>query len=429
MRKLLHKLLRFYARQVLRKYKPAIIGVTGSVGKSATKEAIYIALKRFYRIRRSLKNYNNEIGVPLTILGRMSPGKKLSGWLRVFWMALGSLWFTEKSYPEILVLEMAADHPGDIQYLTDFAPCRIGVITAVGPSHLEFFKNIDNVIKEKQTIVTNLLPGGWAILNADDENVLKIKDKVDSKIITFGLSEEASVRALEVNLDQEFTSDGSIKVNGLRFKIKYEGSVVPVFLPETTSYAAIYAALAAVAVGATFGLNLIELSDALKAFVPLSGRMKLIPGQNHTLIIDDTYNSSPKAVLSALESLAKIHIQPGARKWVVLSDMLELGRSSVEEHENIGRAVAEYDFGFLLTFGTESENIRSGAKKMCRDKNRYFTSQEDLIKHLHQNLQPGDLVLIKGSQGMRMEHVVKAIMAEPQKAKLLLVRQTDEWDE
>ena len=136
MKKLLHKLLRFYARQVLKKYKPAIIGVTGSVGKSATKEAIYIVLKRFYRVRRSLKNYNNEIGVPLTILGRMSPGKKLSGWLRVFWMALGSLWFTEKSYPEILVLEMAADHPGDIKYLTDFASCRIGVITAIGPLSL-----------------------------------------------------------------------------------------------------------------------------------------------------------------------------------------------------------------------------------------------------------------------------------------------------
>ena len=429
MKKFLHKLLRFYARRVLKKYKPAIIGVTGSVGKSATKEAIYIVLKRFYRVRRSLKNYNNEIGVPLTILGRMSPGKKLSGWLRVFWMALGSLWFTEKSYPEILVLEMAADHPGDIKYLTDFASCRIGVITAIGPSHLEFFKNIDNVIKEKQIIVTHLPPGGWAILNADDDNVLKIKDTVDSKIITFGLSQETSVRALEINLDQEFGGDGSIKINGLRFKIKHEGSVVPVFLPDTISYAAIYAALAAVAAGVTFGINLVEISDALKAFVPLSSRMKLIEGINHTLIIDDTYNSSPKAVMSALESLDKINLQPGARQWIVLADMLELGRASVEGHENVGRAVAEHNFDYLLTFGVEAKNIAIGAKKMGQDKIHSFDAQDKLIEHIRQNLQPGDLVLIKGSQGMRMERVVKALMAEPQKAKLLLVRQGDEWDE
>jgi len=429
MRKFLHKLLRFYARQVLRKYKPAIIGVTGSVGKSATKEAIYTVLKNFYRVRRSLKNYNNEIGVPLTILGRLSPGKKLSGWLRVFWMALGSLWFTEKSYPEILVLEMAADHPGDIKYLTDFAPCRIGVITAIGPSHLEFFKNIDNVIKEKQIIVTHLPPGGWAVLNADDENVLKIKEKVDSKIITFGLSQEASVRALEINLDQEFTGDGSVKVNGLRCKFKYEGSVVPVFLPDTVSYAAIYAALAAAAVGVTFGLNLVEISDALKTFAPLSGRMKLIKGLNHTLIIDDTYNSSPKAVRSALESLETIHLPPGARRWIVLGDMLELGRTSAEEHEQIGRVVAEHNFDYLLTFGPEAKNIALGAKKMGQDKIISFDVQDKLIAHLKQHVQPGDLILIKGSQGVRMERVVKALMAEPRKAKLLLVRQTDEWDE
>ncbi|MCX6741261.1 MAG: UDP-N-acetylmuramoyl-tripeptide--D-alanyl-D-alanine ligase [Candidatus Parcubacteria bacterium] len=425
----MHKLLRFYARQILKKYKPAVIGVTGSVGKSATKEAIYIVLKRFYRVRRSLKNYNNEIGAPLTILGRLSPGKKLSGWLRVFWMALGSLWFTEKSYPEILVLEMDADHPGDIKYLTDLAPCRIGVITAIGPSHLEFFKNIDSVIKEKQIIVTQLPPGGWAVLNVDDENILRIKEKADSKIITFGLSEEASVRALEINLDQELTADGSIKVNGLRFKFKHEGSVVPVFLPDTVSLSAIYAALAAAAVGVTFGLNLVEISDALKAFVPLAGRMKLIPGLNHTLIIDDTYNSSPKAAISALDSLDKIHLQPGARRWIVLADMLELGRTSIEEHENIGRAVVEHNFDYLLTFGLEAKNIALGAKKMGHDKIFFFDSQDKLIEHLQQNIRVGDLILIKGSQGMRMERVVKALMAEPQKAKFLLVRQSNEWDE
>jgi len=428
MKKLLHKILRYYAQRVLKKYKPIIIGITGSVGKSATKEAIYTVLKKFYRVRRSLKNYNNEIGVPLTILGRLSPGNKIAGWLRVFWMALGSLWFTEKSYPEILILEMAADHPGDIKYLTNFAPCRLGVITAIGPSHLEFFKNIDNVVKEKQILVTHLPPGGWAILNADDSNVLKIAETVDSKIITFGLAEEADVRALEINLEQEITPRGTIKINGLRFKVKYQGSLVPVFLPATLSKSAVFSALAAMAVGATFDLNLVEMSETLKELKPLPGRMCLISGIKNTLLVDDTYNSSPKAVLSALDSIEEIKIMSGARKWVVLADMLELGRNSAEEHERVGRTAADHQLDYLITFGPEAKNIAVGAKKMGLDRIKSFEQQNELINYLRSALKPGDLILIKGSQGMRMERVVKALMAEPQKAKLLLVRQGEDWE-
>lgn len=309
MKKFFQKLLRYYAVKVLKKYGPFVIGVTGSVGKSSTKEAIYAVLKDRFNVRRSLKNYNNEIGLPLTVLGRLSPGKNLAGWLRVFWMALGSIWFPEKSYPKILILEMAADHPGDIKYLTKIAPCQIGVVTAIGPSHLEFFKNIDGIIKEKQGLVGHLPSNGWAILNADDPQVLAMKEKTKAKILTFGFCEEADVRAMEFKLEQE----SGLENYGIRFKIKYSGSMVPVFLPNVLGKSTVYAALAAAAVGATFGLNLIEIAESLKSFEPLPGRLRLLKGLKNTLIIDDTYNSSPNAVRAALEVLQEIIVPPAAK--------------------------------------------------------------------------------------------------------------------
>ncbi|MDD2646922.1 MAG: UDP-N-acetylmuramoyl-tripeptide--D-alanyl-D-alanine ligase [Patescibacteria group bacterium] len=429
MKKILHKILRFFAKKVLNKYQPIIIGITGSVGKSATKEAVYYVLKNFRRVRRSLKNYNNEIGVPLTILGRMSPGKNLAGWLRVFWLAFGSIWYKERSYPEILILEMAADHPGDIKYLTNFAPCQIGVLTAIGPSHLEYFKNIDNVIKEKQEIVTNLKRSGWAVLNIDDPNIAKIKEKVDNKLITYGTSAEANVQAVEINLDYEISETGKIKINGLRFKVKYHGSIVPVFLPQTISLANVYTALAAIAVGMTFDFNLVEASDSLKQFASLPGRMKPIDGKSETLVIDDTYNSSPNAVLSALKSIKQIKLKECGRKWIVLADMLELGKDSTEQHRLVGEAVAKDKLDHLITFGEGAKNIALGAREagMPEQKIKSFDDKRELIKFLNESIQPGDLILVKGSQGMRMEQVVKELMLQGQAAKHLLVRQGDEW--
>jgi UDP-N-acetylmuramoyl-tripeptide--D-alanyl-D-alanine ligase len=427
-KKILQKILKFLAKRVIKKYKPFVIGITGSVGKSSTKEAVYAVLKSNFNVRRNLKNYNNEIGVPLTILGRLSPGKSFTGWLRVFWMALGSILFTEKSYPQILVLEMAADKPNDIAYLTKIAPCQIGIVTAIGPTHLEFFKSIENVIKEKEIIVTHLSTKGWAILNADDPNVLAMKEKVSAKVLTYGLSEKADIKGLEIEIDQNLDNDCP-KINGLKFKIKYGGSIVPVFLPNILGKGLVYASLAATAVGIIFDLNLIEISEALEKIEPLPGRLRPIKGINNSLIIDDTYNSSPKAVLEALETVLEIKTKPLARKFIVLGDMLELGKKSVEEHKKIGEIVAQKNFDYLLTYGKESKNIYQSALENGMDQNKakFFEEQKELIEFLKKEIKEGDVILVKGSQGMRMEKVVKEIMKEPNKAKQLLVRQTDEW--
>ncbi len=287
MKKFLEAILAFFARRTIRKYKPVVIGITGSVGKSSTKEAIYTVLDKYFKVRRSLKNYNNEIGLPLTILGRLSPSKSLAGWLRVFWMAVGTVAFPEKSYPKVLILEMAADHPSDIEYLINIAPCQIGIITAVSPTHLEFFKSVENVAKDKQKIISHLPPKGWAILNADDERVMAMKNQTEARILTYGLSEKADVRVVEINLGQEL-GEKRLEIRGLKFKVSYKGSTVPVFLPKILARSQVYSALAAIAVGLTLDLNLIEISEALKNYQPLPGRMKPIRGIKNSLIIEKT---------------------------------------------------------------------------------------------------------------------------------------------
>ncbi len=423
--KILQKLLAWFARRVIKKYKPITIGITGSVGKSSAKEAIYVVLKDRFSCRRSVKNYNNEMGVPLTVLGHYSPGKDIVGWLRVF---LDNIIFQTKFYPRILILEMAADRIGDIEYLVNIIPLNIGVVTAVSPAHTEFLGSLEDVAKEKQMLIDKLPSNGWAILNADDEKVISMRDKTAARIITFGLSEAADVRAIEIALEQELRGN-KVVIKGLKFKVDYAGSVVPVFLPNVIAKSQIYAVLAAVAAGITFDLNLIEITESLKKYQPLPGRMTLIPGVQDTLIIDDTYNSSPKAAQLALETLREIKIYPQGKKWVVLGDMRELGYLSQQSHYDIGKKVAEMGFDCLLTVGQEAKEIAHGASQFGMSKNKIFSFEnlELVAEFLKEKVKRGDILLIKGSQAMRMEKIVKGIMLEPQKAESILVRQDKEW--
>lgn len=426
--KILHKILAFFAKRVLKKYKPTIVGITGSVGKSSTKEAIYTALKDHMNVRRSLKNYNNEIGVPLTILNMSSPGKKLIGWLRVFWMAIGIKIFPDKSYPEVLALEMAADRPKDIKYLTKLATPNQGVVTAISHAHTEFLGSLENIAKEKQLIVTCLPASGWAILNADDERVMGMKEKTSAKVITFGTSRQADVRALRIEFEQELKGD-NVQIKGLRFKVTHAGSVVPVFLPNVIAKTQVYAILAAVATGITFNLNLIEISEALRDYTPLHGRMVPIPGIKKTLIIDDTYNSSPKSAESALKVLQEIKIRSGGRKWTVLGDMRELGNLSQDAHYDLGKRVVSMGFDMLITVGQEAEEIAHAAHHagMLKSAIESFETSDGVSQFLKSQVRKGDVLLIKGSQAVRMEKIVKGIMLRPHQAKRLLTRQTDEW--
>lgn len=422
MKKWLEKILAGLARAILRKYQPKIVGITGSIGKTSAKEAIFAVLKNRFNARQNLKNYNNELGLPLTIIGEESGGRSLIHWLLVFLKALRLILFRDSNYPRVLVLEMGADKPGDIDYLLEIAPCDIGVITKIGPTHLEAFKTIDNIVKEKRRLIEGLSKEGYAILNDDDPLTRSMAERTKAQVIFFGSSEAAQVRFIDL------TEQGQgLRIEGIKFKINYGGSTVPVFLPGVVGAHQIDCALIAAAVGLALGLNLIEVAEGLKNYKSPRGRVNLILGQKDSLIIDDTYNSSPAAASAAVESVARLRLAGNNRKIAVLGDMLELGDLTAEAHIDLGRKVAEMGFARLVAVGQFREFVVQGAQeKGLQDILQYENSQQ-AAKELPELLQPGDLILVKGSQGARMERIVKALMLNPEKAGELLVRQGKEW--
>jgi len=421
-KKIIRLKLRILAKMILKKYRPEIIGITGSIGKTSAKNAIHLILSSKFSVRKSEKNYNNEIGLPLTVIGADSPHKSIAGWIGVFFRAFGLMLSRDRNYPEVLILEMGADRPGDIDYLLKIAKPKVGVITGVAEAHLEFFKSLESVKKEKTSLVRPIGAEGFAILNGDDPSLASLSDELKCETIKYGFNEDNDAVAAIAN-------GGLFGVEGASFKVKYQGSVVPVFLPMAIGRPAVYAALAACAVGSVYGINLIDAANALKEFRLPKGRMNLIPGVKRTLIIDDTYNSSPRASLEALDALAAIKLPEAARRFAVFGDMLELGKYTEEGHERVGERAARLGVDFIITAGERSRDIGRGAERagMSRDRIFHFAKNSEAGLFLQDRIRQGDLILVKGSQSARMEKVVKEIMAEPLRAEELLVRFDKEW--
>lgn len=270
MKKLLQLKLKMFSRMIIKKYQPVVIGITGSIGKTSTKEAINKVLQQKLRVRTTFKNYNNEIGLPLTIIGRKSPGRSFFGWLGVFLYACYLLIIKNKKYPEVLVLEMGVDHAGDMKYLLEIVPVDIGVVTAVSYSHLEYFGSITNIQKEKQELIENLNPKGLAVLNFDNQYVKEMTEFSKARTLSYGLKEGVNFRAQDIVYN--FTKEG-YDILGIHFKLNYNGSVVPVYMKNVMAETAIYAALAATAVAQYFDFNLVEIATALSDFSLPKGRM------------------------------------------------------------------------------------------------------------------------------------------------------------
>ena len=425
--KFIEKILASLAKKILKKYQPEIIGITGSVGKTSTKEAIFTVLKNKYNARANPGNYNNELGVPLTIIDSKTAGRNFLRWLPVFFKAWKLILKKDKNYPEILVLEMAAAHSGDIKYLINIAPCKVGVVTTVGPSHMEFFKDIKNVIKEKEKIVTHI-KNGWAVLNADDDLVMSIQKNTRAKVLTYGLSKNADVCAQDIN----YEADGSgvsckIIINNQQSIINNKKNNAD--FKNVLSSGQMSSILAAISVGLIYDIPLAQAVSSLKDFRFPSGRLNLIKGIKNTFIIDDTYNSSPKAVKVALEVLSRIEC--AGRRWAVLGDMLELGGLTETTHQEVGEWVKQFKVDILICVGekmtTAAQVAENGELALVKEKVICFDNSDEVKKFIQNEISQGDLILVKGSQGMRMEKIVKEIMAEPQRAEELLVRQNKKW--
>ena len=445
------------ARMYLRRYKPQIIAVTGNVGKTSTKEAIAVVLSRIKKVRSGKGNLNNEFGVPLTIVGDWMDDyyeaeNTLFFWIRVLTVSFFGLFF-QRNYPEILVLEYGADKPGDIKRLAAKFKPHIGVVTAVGevPVHVEYFSGPEAVAREKGRLVEPLSVSDFAVLNFDDLAVLEMKERTKAKVFTYGFGEGAMVRIS--NLEFLISNE---KPEGVSFKMNYNDSFVPFKLSGSLGKSQGYAAAAAAAVGAIFGMNLVDISEALSEYHGPKGRLKILKGIKNSTIIDDTYNASPLSTHLALETLREIKevssdaspdalvgVPVGARRAVaILGDMLELGKYTIQAHQEMGNMAGSF-VDLLVCVGSRAKFIADSAfnqmptefldglthrQETTPRKNIYkFETSDEAKLKVRELIREGDIVLVKGSQGMRMEKIVEEIMAEPEKKKELLVRQSKKW--
>ncbi len=424
-KKIVATILRFEARLLLSKYRPRVVAITGSVGKTSTKDAVFEVVAASAHARKSEKSFNSEIGLPLTILGQPNAWSNPLRWAETLVDGL-MLYASRHPYPEWLVLEVGADRPGDIRSLAKWLRVDVAVITRLPevPVHVEFFDSAEAVLEEKASLINALKQDGALVLYADDKKVAALRERAPhAHSITFGFSEGADVRAHGVEII--FTDN---KPAGIRAHVKAQGDSGILEVKGTIGAHALMPALAAVAVGKALGKPLPEILEALKGYVPPPGRMHLIEGEKDTIIIDDTYNSSPAATHAALEALALVSPAQTGRRIAVLGDMLELGRHSVEEHRKVG-AVVVGKADILMTVGFRARDIAQGALDNGLSDGNIF-QYEDAARagrELEAMLKEGDVVLVKGSQSMRMERIVEEVMQDPSHADDLLVRQDAEW--
>lgn len=425
-KKIVTFIITWEARIIVRKYKPKIIAITGSVGKTSTKDAVFTVLSKFKIVRKSEKSFNSEIGLPLTILGLpngwSSPLIWIENILKGIWMIVWKI-----KYPEYLILEVGVGKPGDIKKnVLPWLKTDIVIITRFPdkPVHVEFFNSIDQIIEEKSALIYTLKKDGLLILNNDDEKVFALHEKSNNKTISFGFNENATYHATYPSYN--YINDGENKVpNGINFKLEYNGNTFPVLLPNVLGLHNVYQALPAIACAHELGADLLGSVEALGEYKTPTGRLSLIEGVNDSYIIDDTYNSSPVALHAALDVLKEMEAN---RKIAVLGDMLELGKYTEEEHRQAGERLSKI-IDILVVVGPRAKFIAEGAiDNGFKKENIYnFDSSTETGTFLESIVKKGDITLIKGSQGVRLEKAVEMIMKNKELKYKLLCRQDKEW--
>ncbi len=418
MKKLAVSILSFLARLTLSRYKPDVVAITGSVGKTSTKEAIAAVLSKQFSVRASTGNYNNEIGVPLTILGEASGGKNILLWILVVLKSFFKL--ISSNYPKVLVLEMGTDRPGDIAHLVELAGnIKVAVLTDIGISHLEYFAHPQELAKEKLSLIKKLPSSSAAVLNFDNQKIIVGKNSTKAEVVGYGFNPQAQIVISDFQI---IDSQGQV---GANFKIHHRGTVVPFFLPNALGKPSALSAAAAAAVGVRFGINLVTASEALQNFNPPPGRLRLIGGIKRTRIIDDTYNAAPSSTTAALEALKDI---AHGRKVAALGSMAELGSKTESGHREVAAKVIENRVDVVFLVGENAKIIFDELnKRKFSGKATWFATSDEARMPVQNALIEGDTILVKGSQSARMEKIVLEIMAEPLKADVLLVRQGPKW--
>lgn len=360
----------FYRQQLPVK----VVGITGSVGKTSTKEFVAAVLSMKYKVHKTLGNYNNEVGVPLTVLSMPED-------------------------TEVAVLEMGINHFGEMHNLSRIARPDICIMTNIGQCHLEFLGSREGILKAKSEMFDFMKEDGSVCINGDDDMLASIKEVKGKKPVTFGLSEQCRVYATDIKGKGLFGSEAMIHGNGESFAVQ-----IP--LPGEHM---VYNALAAAAAGQLLGMTPEEIRDGIAAVESVSGRSHIVKLPDKVLI-DDCYNANPVSMEAAIDLL----LQADGRRVAVMGDMFELGEQEKEMHARVGKYAAEKGVECIICAGKLARCIYEGAREAAGERKDgpaaeifYFEDRESLLEGINQILKPGDTILIKASHGMGFEKVVE----------------------
>lgn len=351
-----------------RHYNPITAAVTGSVGKTSTKEMIAAVFAQGFRILKTQGNLNNQTGVPKTV-------------------------FRINDDTQAAVIELGMNHAGEIDRIARIASPDIGVMTNIGTAHIEYLGSQEGIFKAKSELLPHIKRGGFALVNGDDPFLFRLKREGEfgfpkERVVTYGMADHCDIRAGKI---RDCGLDGSDVV------IEYaNGESFEVHIPAPGRYM-VYCALAATGAGLISGLSPEQVRNGIAGYEAAGSRMRVIEG--HPRILDDTYNANAPAMLEALRILAKVD----GRRVAILGDMKELGEKSTKLHEEVGRAARELGIDLLLTVGTEAKAIQAGAGDLA---GYWFATQEDLIGAIANLVEKDDTVLVKASRGMQLEKSV-----------------------
>lgn len=418
MRSIIQLYLAFLARIVLWKHRPRIVGITGSVGKTSTREAVAEALRAKYTVRAPMGNLNNELGLPLAILGFGTPKGPIWWFLTLIAAPFRAIFSLHA--PEIFVLEYGIDHPGDMDVLLAVARPHVSIVTNVESVHLEHFKDFNALATEKGKLALATQEGGVVILNYDTFATRLMAERASVRTLSFGLNAKADFSASDIVVTREGTAFTMHTPLGEKLEVRTG------LLGKHVAYG-LLAALATAEVLGVPGADAVRRLRTLK--IP-PGRMSLLPGIRGTTILDSSYNAEPASMHAAIELLRTI---PARRRIAVLGDMLELGEREKDAHIELGRLVAG-SVELAILIGPRMEfaynairNMGPGSMRAGRMNVFHFMDRNDAIAFLVPKLKAEDLILVKASQGLRLEAVVKALLPEEQLKRDVLVRQSRAW--
>jgi UDP-N-acetylmuramoyl-tripeptide--D-alanyl-D-alanine ligase len=357
-----------------RKYPTPVVALTGSNGKTTTKEMIAACLETTFPVLKTKGNLNNLIGLPLTLLT-----------------------LTEKE--RVVVLEMGMNVPGEIRRLTEIADPNVGLITNIQKVHLEGMGSLERLTEEKGELFRRMRRDGTILVNQDDLRVMDLASDYPGQKITFGIEHPAEVMAKEIRLRGE---------EGTSFTLILEEEVMEIHLRLLGRHF-VANALSAIAVACLFGVEVKEAKEALEHFRPFEMRMEVVPLKGGVTLINDAYNANPNSMELALETL--VEVKGKGRAIAVLGDMLELGEFAKEAHEQLGRKVSELSIDFLLTMGKEAAVVVESAirHRFPMQRTRVVENHSEAVSTLREMIRNGDWILVKGSRGMAMEKIVETL--------------------